>query len=106
MRDKLRTVPFEPLKRSLYARVTDITLYSVYNIYTYIYYTNTYITILISTSGNSFGDADLDSRVQFNIERRLGYDYPTAIQKVAIPIIQMGRDVLARAQTGSGKTVT
>ena len=33
-----------------------------------------------------------------------GYDVPTAIQLQAIPAILQGRDVLATAQTGSGKT--
>ena len=33
-----------------------------------------------------------------------GYDAPTAIQAQAIPVIISGRDVLARAQTGTGKT--
>ncbi len=34
----------------------------------------------------------------------LGYTVPTAIQAAAIPAILQGRDVLASAQTGSGKT--
>ena len=33
-----------------------------------------------------------------------GYDTPTPIQAQAIPAVLSGRDVLAGAQTGTGKT--
>ena len=33
-----------------------------------------------------------------------GYETPTPVQKQAIPAILAGRDVLAAAQTGTGKT--
>ena len=33
-----------------------------------------------------------------------GYTTPTPIQEKAIPYVQMGRDVLGCAQTGTGKT--
>jgi len=33
-----------------------------------------------------------------------GYDTPTPIQRAAIPVVLSGRDVLAGAQTGTGKT--
>ena len=33
-----------------------------------------------------------------------GYEAPTEIQARAIPVILGGRDILARAQTGTGKT--
>jgi ATP-dependent RNA helicase RhlE len=33
-----------------------------------------------------------------------GYDIPTPIQRLAIPVVLEGHDVLARAQTGTGKT--
>ena len=35
---------------------------------------------------------------------RLGYDTPTAVQTRAIPLVLSGRDLMARAQTGTGKT--
>src|SRR5262245_23983418 len=35
---------------------------------------------------------------------RLGYETPTPIQTLAIPAVLTGGDLLARAQTGTGKT--
>jgi ATP-dependent RNA helicase RhlE len=35
---------------------------------------------------------------------RLGYHKPTAVQSRAIPLVLGGRDLMARAQTGTGKT--
>ena len=36
----------------------------------------------------------------------LGYNTPTAIQKKAIPVILSGKDLIASAQTGTGKTAS
>ena len=33
-----------------------------------------------------------------------GYETPTPVQAAAIPLVLQGRDVLAAAQTGTGKT--
>ena len=35
-----------------------------------------------------------------------GYTLPTPVQEKAIPLILAGRDVLAGAQTGTGKTAS
>lgn len=51
----------------------------------------------------SFSDARLRPFVLENIEKS-GYKTPTPVQQNAIPIISAGRDLMACAQTGSGKT--
>jgi len=53
----------------------------------------------------SFAAADLDDVFKANIIKA-SYDKPTPIQKWAIPAIMRGRDLMACAQTGSGKTVS
>ncbi|KJZ76955.1 ATP-dependent RNA helicase MAK5 [Hirsutella minnesotensis 3608] len=47
---------------------------------------------------------DLSPRILSGIAK-LGFDKPTAIQKMAIPAIVAGEDVIGKAQTGSGKTL-
>lgn len=44
------------------------------------------------------------SKPVFNGIARKGYKAPTPIQRKAIPVILSGRDVVAMARTGSGKT--
>lgn len=51
----------------------------------------------------SFKTSGLNNFLQENIEKSK-YSKPTPIQKIAIPTISEGRDLLACAQTGSGKT--
>lgn len=51
----------------------------------------------------SFKDSRLRWKLRSNIERS-GYRTPTPVQKRAIPIILAGRDMMACAQTGCGKT--
>jgi len=53
---------------------------------------------------NSFADAQLRELIMTNLRRRK-YDKPTPIQEYTIPIVMDGRDLMATAQTGSGKMV-
>jgi len=54
---------------------------------------------------NSFDEAQLRKLILENL-KKCKYDKPTPIQKHAIPVIMAGRDLMATAQTGSGKTVS
>ncbi|KAL6326970.1 hypothetical protein AAG906_012654 [Vitis piasezkii] len=69
-----------------------------------------YEDIPVDTSGdnvppavNSFSEIDLGDALNLNI-RRCKYVKPTPVQRHAIPISIAGRDLMACAQTGSGKT--
>ncbi|XP_066335669.1 DEAD-box ATP-dependent RNA helicase 37-like [Miscanthus floridulus] len=69
-----------------------------------------YEDIPVETSGhdvpppvNTFAEIDLADAVNENI-RRCKYVKPTPVQRHAIPIANAGRDLMACAQTGSGKT--
>ncbi|WP_457641100.1 DEAD/DEAH box helicase [Persephonella sp.] len=44
------------------------------------------------------------SRKTLNSIKRMGFEKPTEIQKKAIPIVLEGKDLVAQAQTGTGKT--
>ncbi|RUT51165.1 DEAD/DEAH box helicase [Campylobacter fetus] len=50
-----------------------------------------------------FSDFDLNSAI-LEALKELNYDAPTQIQQVAIPAIMQGKDILAGARTGTGKT--
>jgi len=50
-----------------------------------------------------FGDLGLDADL-LNALSELGYEEPTPVQEQAIPPLLAGRDVLAEAPTGTGKT--
>mmetsp|Transcript_14995 Transcript_14995/g.27789 ORF Transcript_14995/g.27789 Transcript_14995/m.27789 type:complete len:671 (-) Transcript_14995:137-2149(-) len=50
-----------------------------------------------------FSEAKLTDALFENL-RRCGYERPTPVQKHSIPIVVSGRDLMACAQTGSGKT--
>ncbi|KAK8478761.1 hypothetical protein V6N13_048873 [Hibiscus sabdariffa] len=69
-----------------------------------------YQDIPVETSGenvpppvNTFAEIDLGELLDQNI-RRCKYVKPTPVQRHAIPIVLGGRDLMACAQTGSGKT--
>ncbi|KAJ7980558.1 DEAD-box ATP-dependent RNA helicase [Quillaja saponaria] len=69
-----------------------------------------YEDIPVETSGenvpppvNTFAEIDLGDALNDNI-RRCKYVKPTPVQRHAIPISLSGRDLMACAQTGSGKT--
>ena len=71
-----------------------------------------YDNIDVEVTGNNrtrpiiaFEDAGLLPTFLQNVQRA-GYTKPTPIQKHAIPAILAGRDLMACAQTGSGKTVS
>ena len=52
---------------------------------------------------NTFDSLGLDDHLLQSV-RDLGFETPTPIQVMAIPVISAGKDVAAEAQTGSGKT--
>src|SRR4051812_31888055 len=52
---------------------------------------------------NSFSSFDLDARL-LRALAKLNFTNPTLIQTKAIPLALSGKDILARARTGSGKT--
>jgi ATP-dependent RNA helicase RhlE len=54
-------------------------------------------------NSHPFSQLNLTDRLVQNLES-LGFNQPTAIQSQAIPLIFQGRDLLAGAQTGTGKT--
>ncbi|XP_040888081.1 probable ATP-dependent RNA helicase DDX4 [Toxotes jaculatrix] len=69
-----------------------------------------YDDIMVDVSGTnppkalmSFDEAALCESLRRNINKS-GYVKPTPVQKHGIPIISAGRDLMACAQTGSGKT--
>ena len=62
------------------------------------------LSFLSSLSPDSFDKCGFFETTRKNVER-CNYVKPTPVQKFSIPIIMAGRDLMACAQTGSGKTV-
>lgn len=54
-------------------------------------------------AANTFDDLNLAPELLAAV-KELGYTTPTPIQREAIPLVLAGRDLLAQAQTGTGKT--
>jgi ATP-dependent RNA helicase DeaD len=54
-------------------------------------------------SATQFSDFNLPEPLNRAL-KAMGYESPTPVQAQAIPLVQAGRDVLATAQTGTGKT--
>ena len=51
----------------------------------------------------SFGELGLSEKALAAV-KRMGYEQPTPVQEKAIPLVLQGRDIVAAAQTGTGKT--
>lgn len=58
---------------------------------------------MTATKGHEFEDYCLKKELLMGIFEK-GFEKPSPIQEEAIPIILSGRDVLARAKNGTGKT--
>jgi ATP-dependent RNA helicase RhlE len=52
---------------------------------------------------NPFSEFHLDERL-LKAVAEMGYERPTPIQELAIPLVMAGKDVIGSAQTGTGKT--
>jgi len=58
-----------------------------------------------SLTSHSHGFSDfLRSPELLQVLQELGFESPTPVQAQAIPLVQTGQDVIAQAETGSGKT--
>eukprot|EP00842_Homolaphlyctis_polyrhiza_P006004 jgi/Hompol1/6404/HPOL_000947-RA len=58
---------------------------------------------LLDESSQGFSAMGLDPRIMRAVAK-LGFEHPTLVQAKAIPLALQGKDILARARTGSGKT--
>ena len=51
----------------------------------------------------TFRDLPISQKTLRSIEK-MGFKHPTEIQEKAIPVVMEGKDLIAQAQTGTGKT--
>ena len=58
---------------------------------------------ILGVMNMSFAELGLDEHILRGIDA-LGFTTPTPVQEQAIPLVLAGRDVIASAQTGTGKT--
>jgi len=56
-----------------------------------------------ATTELSFSDLSLPQEI-LKVLNELGYEKPSPIQSVSIPVLQSGADIVGQAQTGTGKT--
>ena len=66
-------------------------------------HTHTHSQDVTQTKGNEFEDYYLKRELLMGIFEK-GYEHPSPIQEESIPIALAGRDILARAKNGTGKT--
>lgn len=52
---------------------------------------------------NAFQTLGISKEILKSVES-MGYTHPTEIQQKAIPAVMAGKDIVAQAQTGTGKT--
>lgn len=57
----------------------------------------------VPTTGRTFSDLGLTSEILASV-KAVGFEHPTPIQAAVIPAALEGKDIIALAQTGSGKT--
>jgi superfamily II DNA/RNA helicase len=69
----------------------------------YLFIVHFFNTLILSEEDLYFEDFGLDDRLLDGLYS-MGYEKPTPIQEQAIPLIMEGRDLIACAQTGTGKT--
>ena len=67
------------------------------------FFVNIFLQDVTNTKGNEFEDYCLKRELLMGIFEK-GWESPSPIQEASIPIALTGRDILARAKNGTGKT--